>query len=66
VTPADSWSKVTAIGIGGFQSSATTVTARVWQPGELQPWLDLSPRLEELGRADALVVERQVGGGEQP
>jgi hypothetical protein len=38
----------------------------VWQPGELQPWLDLSLRLKELGPADALVVERQVGGGEQP
>jgi hypothetical protein len=63
VTPAGSWSNVTAIGIGGFQSSAATVTARVWQPAELQPWLDLSSRLEELGPADPLIVEREVGAG---
>lgn len=59
----DGWGEVVEFGIGGFQSSVTTIMARVWQPDQLQPWLDLSDRLGNLGDRDALVVERRVEAG---
>jgi hypothetical protein len=48
-------------GIGGFQSSLTTVMARIWQPAELQPWLDLTAQVKALKPGEPLVVERTAG-----
>jgi hypothetical protein len=52
------WKGVVKAGTGGFQSSLTTVMARIWQPAELQPWLDLTDRVSALARDEPLVVER--------
>lgn len=63
IIPEQGWAKVVAAGIGGFQSSATTVVARVWQAAQLQPWTDLSSRLGSLGAGEPLVVERPLEDG---
>lgn len=55
------WGRVEKAGIGGFQSSLTTVMARIWQPAEMQPWLDLGDRVAGLGEGRSLVVEREAG-----
>ena len=55
------WSEVTAAGIGGFQTSVTTVMARVFRREQLQPWLDLGDELRGLKRGEPLVVERRFG-----
>jgi hypothetical protein len=54
------WAKVTEAGIGGFQTSTTTVMARVFELTQLQPWLDLTARLRTLRENEPLVVERQI------
>lgn len=59
VVPADGWGEVVEIGIGGFQTSVTTIMARVWQASQLQPWTDLTSMLAGLGDKDPLVVERR-------
>lgn len=60
------WQKVARAGIGGFQSSLTTIMARIWHPAELQPWLDLSDRVSALGRDETLVIVREAAGRGQP
>lgn len=60
IVPERGWRNVKAAGIGGFQSSTTTVTARIWTPAQLQPWLDLTPRLAELQGDAPLVVTRRI------
>ncbi len=55
------WSEVDAAGIGGFQTSVTTVMARVFRSEQLQPWLDLGDEIRELKRGEPLVVERRLG-----
>lgn len=62
IIPEHGWRSVTAAGIGGFQSSMTTVTARVWTPAQLQPWIDLTPRLAGLRDDQPLVIERTITG----
>lgn len=57
------WDKVRRAGIGGFQSSLTTVMARIWQPAELQPWLDITDRVTALRPDEPLVIERAPGDG---
>lgn len=54
------WSHVAQAGIGGFQSSLTTVMARAWEPAQVQPWLDLTPRVRKLAPAEPLLVERRA------
>jgi len=56
------WSEVAQAGIGGFQTSATTVMARVFRIEQLQPWLDLSDNLLELKKGEPLVLDRRFGG----
>jgi hypothetical protein len=56
----EGWGRVLKAGIGGFQSSLTTVMARVWQPGQFQPWLDLTGRVAALKDGERLVVERRI------
>ncbi|SBV97917.1 conserved hypothetical protein [uncultured Alphaproteobacteria bacterium] len=65
VVAENGWGNVAAVGIGGFQTSVTTVMARVWQPSQLQPWQDLSDRLDNLGDGDPLVVDWTPDGRPQ-
>lgn len=57
------WQDVALIGIGGFQTSTTTIMARTWQANHLQPWHDLTALLAGLGPNDPLIVERYVPSG---
>jgi hypothetical protein len=54
------WAKVTEAGIGGFQTSTATVMARVFEPNQLQPWLDLTPRMQALCDNEPLELEREI------
>lgn len=56
------WGNVADLGIGGFQTSVTTIMARVWQPAQLQPWRDLGDRLAALNDGEPLVVETALDG----
>ncbi len=58
VIPENGWDEVAQAGIGGFQCSMTTVVARVWQPAQLQPWLDLTPATSRLGAQESLTLDR--------
>jgi hypothetical protein len=60
ITPERGWDKVAAIGIGNAQTSTTTIMARVWQPAQLAPWIDLSDRLIGLKGATPLIVTRRL------
>jgi hypothetical protein len=61
ITPDRGWSQVSEAGIGGFQTSMTTVMARVFQLEQLHPWIDLSNQLTDLGEGKPLSIERQFG-----
>ncbi|MBK4731661.1 hypothetical protein JJD41_17570 [Oxynema sp. CENA135] len=56
---ANSWDGVKAVGIGADQTSIYVVMSRTFQPGQLQPWLDLSDRVQSLSPGDVLRVERR-------
>lgn len=62
VTPEAGWADVRGAGIGGFQTSVTTIMARVWQEEQFQPWHDLSEQLAALSGDAPLVVTRRFGG----
>jgi hypothetical protein len=55
------WRDVAAVGIGNAQVSTTTAMARVWQPAQLAPWIDLGDRLDGLRPDAPLVVTRRLG-----
>jgi hypothetical protein len=57
----EDWGDVEAAGIGGFQTSATTVMARVFRSEQLQPWIDLGAEVKALRRGEPLLVERRFG-----
>jgi hypothetical protein len=57
----EGWDSVRKAGIAGFQSSLTTVMARVWQPQHFQPWLDLTDTVEGLQDGQPLILERRIG-----
>ncbi len=57
---AESWDKVKAVGIGAAQTSIYVVMSRTFQPGQMQPWLDLTPRIAELKAGESLTVERTL------
>src|SRR5262249_55855504 len=57
------WGAVRQAGVAPYQTSVTTVMARVWSAMQLQPWLDWSDRLGELGPQDHLVVRRRLARG---
>lgn len=63
IWPEQGWGKVAAVGVGGFQISIATAMAQVWQPEQLQPWLDWSPLLNSLESSAPLVVSRRLGAG---
>ena len=58
---ADSWSNVVAAAIGCDQTSIYVVMSRTFQPGQLQPWLDLTERVSNLNPGEALILERRLG-----
>lgn len=55
---ADSWQRVAQVGIGPAQTSIYVVMSRIYQAGQLQPWLDLSKAASSLQEGEALRVER--------
>ena len=59
---APDWAAVESAGIGGHQTSIYVVMSRTYQDGQLQPWLDLTPRIRELRPGEPLVLERTLGG----
>jgi hypothetical protein len=57
IVPERGWAQVEQIGLGGFQTPMVTVTARVWQEDQFQPWIDWTPRIQD-GDDSALEVDR--------
>ena len=60
---ADSWSGVVSAGIGCDQTSIYVVMSRTFQPGQLQPWLDLTETVQQLPDGKPLRLERVLDGG---
>ena len=52
------WDDVTGAGIAPDQTSIYVVMSRVFQLGQLRPWLDLTPAVRVLAPGEALRVER--------
>ena len=61
IVPDRGWQDIARAGISGFQTSTTTIMARVWAPDQAQPWLDLTDRIAALQGAEPLVLERRFG-----
>ena len=57
---AESWDNVIAAGIGCDQTSIYVVMSRTFQPGQLQPWLDLTDQVKQLGKGESLKLERSI------
>jgi len=57
---APSWVGVASVGIGVAQTSIYVVMSRTYQPGQLQPWQDLTARLRTLRDGEALMLERTL------
>jgi hypothetical protein len=57
---AATWSKVEAAGIGASQTSIYVVMSRTYQAGQLQPWLDLTPKVKALREGEALKLSRTL------
>ena len=57
---ADSWNAVRSVGISSHQTSIYVVMSRVFQAGQLQPWLDLTERVKTLGEGQVLTVNRSL------
>jgi hypothetical protein len=55
---ARSWDYVISAGIGCDQTSIYVVMSRTFQPGQLQPWLDLTDEVKKLRPGQPLRVER--------
>jgi hypothetical protein len=56
---ADDWSRVASAGIGRAQTSVYVVMSRVYQAGQLGPWVDLTEHARGLGPGEPLVLERR-------
>lgn len=57
---AEDWERVRAAGLGASQTSIYVVMSRTFQPGQLQPWLDLTPQLGLLAPGEPLHLEREL------
>ncbi len=57
---ANSWRNVKQVGIGCDQTSIYVVMSRTFQPGQLQPWLDLTHQAQHLGDRQSLHWERRL------
>ena len=64
VRPERGWQGIARAGISGFQTSTTTIMARVWAPDQAQPWHDCTDALAALPEGAPLIVERRFGGGQ--
>ena len=58
ILQAENWSDVIAAGIGAAQTSIYVVMSRTFQPGQMQPWLDLTEKVRNLPAGESLCVER--------
>lgn len=54
------WEQVRAAGIGASQTSIYVVMSRTYQPGQLQPWLDLTPQIKDLAPGATLHLQREL------
>jgi hypothetical protein len=54
------WSQVSAAGIGPDQTSIYVVMSRTFQPGQMQPWIDLTQQARSLKPGQALTCERTL------
>lgn len=57
---AQNWAAIHAAGLGASQTSIYVVMSRTYQPGQLQPWLDLTPELKHLAPGAPLRLEREL------
>jgi hypothetical protein len=57
---AASWDKVLSAGIGCDQTSIYVVMSRTFQPGQLQPWLDLTAEIKRLSPGESLTIQRTL------
>jgi hypothetical protein len=57
---AKSWNSVISAGIGCDRTSIYVVMSRTFQVGQLQPWLDLTPQVQELKATESLKYERYL------
>lgn len=55
----DNWRDIESIGISGHQTSIYVVVSRVFQESQLQPWLDLSDRIQSLSPNQSLTIQRK-------
>ena len=55
----DSWENVVEAGCGGDQTSIYVVMSRTYQPGQLQPWQDLTSEVRALAPGAPLRVRRR-------
>ena len=55
-----SWDSVISAGIAADQTSIYVVMSRTFQPGQLQPWLDLTPRVRTLKPGQSLLLVRVI------
>jgi hypothetical protein len=53
------WNKVVSGGVGGSQTSIYVAMSRVYQSGQLQPWIDLTEAVKRLGPSEPLRLERR-------
>ena len=58
------WYVVVAAGIGADQTSIYVVMSRTFQPGQLQPWMDLTVQVRGLKPGEPLRVVRVLGDAE--
>jgi hypothetical protein len=56
---AETWQGVESVGISGHQTSIYVVVSRVFQAGQLQPWIDLTDRMRGLPDGKSLTVQRR-------
>jgi hypothetical protein len=54
------WRKVRHIGIGADQTSIYIAMSRTFQPGQLRAWIDLSSKIDELKKGEALIHRRRL------
>lgn len=57
---AQSWHNVVTVGIGCDQTSIYVVMSRTFQKGQLQPWLDLTAKVNQLAPGQLLQLERKI------
>jgi hypothetical protein len=54
------WGNVTSVGLGAAQTSIYVVMSRTYQPGQLQPWLELTDQMHQLEDGEPLKLDRAL------